>query len=107
MNYSGDDKFQVIFPAPEIKANKESKEIIYTVKSGDTLGKIAAKLLGSSTKYMFIATLNQIKDPNIINIGQKLKIKTGDDTLTQISYYVISSDQDGNSAKSPKKKTIL
>ena len=44
----------------------------YTVKSGDTLSKIAAKY---GTTYQKIATLNGIKNPNKIYAGQKLRVK--------------------------------
>lgn len=46
----------------------------YTVKRGDTLSAIALKYLGSSSKssYMKIASWNNIKNPNLIYVGQKL-----------------------------------
>ena len=53
----------------EIKGTK--KEITYTVKAGDTLSKIAAKY-GKS--YQEIAKKNGIKNPNVIYVGQNLKI---------------------------------
>lgn len=48
------------------------KEIIYIVKTGDTLSAIAKKY---NTTYQKIAKDNSIKNPNIIHIGQKLVIK--------------------------------
>lgn len=50
-------------------ANKT--EIVYTVKSGDTLSGIAAKY---GTTYQAIAKKNNISNPNRIYPGQKLKI---------------------------------
>ena len=44
---------------------------IYVVKYGDTLSDIAAKY---NTTYQRIAEYNGIKNPNIINVGQKIKI---------------------------------
>ncbi len=44
----------------------------YTVKSGDTLSEIAAKY---DTTYQAIAKLNNIKNPDLIKVGQKLKVK--------------------------------
>lgn len=44
----------------------------YTVKSGDTLAKIAAKYSGVT--YQAIATLNGLKAPYTIFVGQKLRI---------------------------------
>ena len=48
----------------------------YTVKSGDTLGDIAKRELGSPSKYMdiFNANRDQLSDPDKIKPGQVLKI---------------------------------
>ena len=46
----------------------------YTVKSGDTLSKIAQTHLGSYKRYPEIAKLNNIRDPNRIFPGQVLKL---------------------------------
>lgn len=48
----------------------------YTVKSGDTLSKIAKDLLGNANAYMeiFNANRDQLDDPNTIKPGQVLKI---------------------------------
>lgn len=48
----------------------------YTVKSGDTLGEIAKRELGSPSKYMdiFNANRDQLSDPDKIKPGQVLKI---------------------------------
>ena len=49
---------------------------IYEVVGGDTLSKIAKKFYGDASKYMkiFDANKDQLKDPDKINVGQKLKI---------------------------------
>lgn len=44
---------------------------VYTVKKGDTLSRIAAKY---GTTYQAIAAYNGIKNPNVIRVGQKIKI---------------------------------
>lgn len=44
---------------------------VYTVKKGDTLSQIAAKY---GTTYQAIAAYNGIKNPNVICVGQKIKI---------------------------------
>ena len=47
------------------------KEIIYTVKAGDTLSAIAKKY---NTTYQALARKNNIANPNKIYVGQKIKI---------------------------------
>ncbi|GJM44733.1 MAG: peptidoglycan-binding protein LysM [Gemmatimonadota bacterium] len=55
---------------------KEPEAAMYTVKSGDTLGKIAKEHYGSAGKYMKIFEANQpmLKDPDKIYPGQALRI---------------------------------
>ena len=48
-----------------------SAEQVYTVQAGDTLSKIAAKY---GTTYQKLASHNGIANPNIINVGQKIRI---------------------------------
>ncbi|CAM3121995.1 LysM peptidoglycan-binding domain-containing protein [Corallococcus sp. ZKHCc1 1396] len=49
---------------------------IHTVKSGDTLGKLARDIYGDAKLYPKIFELNkdQLKDPDKIQVGQKLKL---------------------------------
>lgn len=53
------------------KEEEDSTDIIYIVKAGDTLGGIAAKY---GTTYQKLAEYNGIKNPNVINVGQKIRI---------------------------------
>ena len=46
-------------------------ETIYTVVSGDTLSRIAAK---HGTTVKALADYNSIKNPNLIRVGQKIRI---------------------------------
>lgn len=48
----------------------------YTVKSGDTLSKIAQEFYGSAGEYMkiFNANKDKLSDPNQIQVGQELTI---------------------------------
>ena len=46
-------------------------EIVYTVVAGDTLIKIAAKC---GTTYQALAAYNGIANPNLIRVGQQIKI---------------------------------
>lgn len=54
------------------RLSNKSNEIIYTVKSGDTLSSIAKKY---NTTYQKIANDNNISNPNLIYPNQKLIIK--------------------------------
>jgi nucleoid-associated protein YgaU len=51
----------------------------YTVRSGDTLSKIAKDHLGNANAYMEIYNLNrdQLSDPDMIKPGQVLKLPQG------------------------------
>jgi len=53
-----------------------AESTFYTVKSGDTLGKIAQQHYGAASKYTVIFEANQpmLSDPDKIYPGQKLRI---------------------------------
>ena len=59
-----------------IDAALKVPETIYTVVGGDSLSKIAKHYYGDATKYMkiFEANKDQLKDPDKISVGQKLRI---------------------------------
>jgi LysM repeat protein len=48
----------------------------YTVQAGDTLSKISKQFYGDANQYMkiFNANKDQLNDPNMIRVGQVLKI---------------------------------
>lgn len=50
------------------------EQVYYTVVSGDTLGEIAHKLLGSAQYASRIAALNNINDPRSLQLGSSLRI---------------------------------
>lgn len=102
-----EDTFSAKINNPQAESSEEDTTVLYTVKSGDTLGKIAAKYLGSSKKYMLIASYNQIENPNIISIGQELKIKSGEITLTEFHYQAVFTGSDGKVVKSIPGKRLL
>ena len=60
--------------APPKAAAPEAKT--YTVQPGDTLSKIAKQFYGNANTYMkiFEANKDQLNDPNLIKVGQVLKI---------------------------------
>ena len=57
-------------------AGTAGSETTYTVKSGDTLSKIAKEFLGNANAYMdiFNANKDQLSDPDKIKPGQQLRI---------------------------------
>lgn len=62
----------------KVSSNRSSKSVesmIYIVKKGDTLPKIAKKCTGSSANYRAIANQNGISNPAKIKVGQRLVIK--------------------------------
>jgi Uncharacterized protein containing LysM domain len=52
------------------------EEVIYEIKPGDNLSKIAKKFPDMTWKKIYEANKDIIKDPNIIYPGQKIKIPT-------------------------------
>jgi len=64
-------------PLVEAETDEESPtERYHMVAAGDTLGHIAQKYYGQAGKYMKIFEANRkiLDDPNLIKVGQKLKI---------------------------------
>lgn len=57
--------------APEKKPEPSTNETVYTVKKGDTLSGIASKY---GTTYQRLAEYNNIPNPNLILVGQKIRI---------------------------------
>ena len=93
--------------APVTPAQPATGETVYTVQKGDTLSKIATKY---GTTYQKLAEYNGIANPNIISVGQKIKIpgsgvrtytvKAGD------SLWAIAASQLGNGARYKEIKTM-
>ncbi len=66
-------------PAPEPASEVEDEpptERYHLVAAGDTLGHISQKYYGKAGEYMKIFEANRdiLDDPNLIKVGQKLKI---------------------------------
>ena len=59
-------------PTPQPQPTPQPTQVVYTVRAGDTLSGIARKY---NTTYQKIAKDNNIPNPNIIYVGQKLVIK--------------------------------
>ena len=62
-------------------------EEIYTVVRGDTLSAIAARY---GTTYQKLAAYNGISNPNVISIGQKIKIPGTGKSVEAIAREVIN-----------------
>jgi LysM repeat protein len=62
--------------AADIKTEKTDLYGVYTVKPGDTLGKISKQYLGDPKRYMDIFNVNKdiLSNPDLIKVGQNLKI---------------------------------
>lgn len=60
-------------PKPDPKPTNQQKRY-YTIKSGDTMGKLAVKYYGSSAKWTKIRDANPKVNPNNMKIGTKLLI---------------------------------
>lgn len=69
---SADIAIDSSLPAPASAAVAQT----YSVKSGDTLSKIAKQFYGDAGQYMkiFEANKDKLKDPDQIQVGQELKI---------------------------------
>ena len=69
---SADISIDSSLPAPASTAAAQT----YSVKSGDTLSKIAKQFYGDAGQYMkiFEANKDKLKDPDQIQVGQELKI---------------------------------
>jgi nucleoid-associated protein YgaU len=63
-------------PGQSPQGSPQAESTFYTVKAGDTLGKIAAAVYGSAAKYPFIFEANKpmLSDPDKIYPGQSLRI---------------------------------
>merc|ERR1711916_350310 len=60
------------------------RQVLYTVRRGDTLGYIACRQLGSARRYMEIYNLNRdvIRNPDLIITGQRIRLPQSSSTLT-------------------------
>jgi LysM repeat protein len=60
----------------DIQAERKDIHGVHTVVAGDTLSKIAKTYLGDANAYMkiFEANKDTLKDPNMIKVGQEIRI---------------------------------
>ena len=67
---------------PKVETPATTTDVVYVVKSGDTLSGIAKKY---NTTYQALAVYNNIANPNIIHTGQKIKIPSKNATTTVVT----------------------
>jgi len=65
------DKYAGAKPSAPETTKPANGDVVYTVKSGDTLSAIASKY---GTTYQKLAEYNGIANPNVIRVGQQIKI---------------------------------
>lgn len=75
-----------ILSSSEIPETNEMGHIIYTVKRGDNLWNISRNY---GTTVQEIAQLNNISNPNLIFIGQRLKIPKNSNISSESIYYTV------------------
>ncbi|MEF9952194.1 MAG: LysM peptidoglycan-binding domain-containing protein [Clostridium sp.] len=68
------DKKATSKPKPSRPNTSKPKVKTHTVRKGDTLWGISKRYLGKGSRFDEIAKLNNIKNPNIIRVGQIIKI---------------------------------
>jgi len=56
------------------KKEKKTQFIVHTIKSGDSISKLAQKYYGDYKKYGIIAKFNNMDDATRVKIGQKIRI---------------------------------
>lgn len=76
-------------PQPYVEPQVQSSGTTYIVRSGDTLSGIA-NMYG--TTHQHLAEINGIANPNLINVGQEIRIDgTAPTSTTSEEYYTIQS----------------
>lgn len=75
---------KVVKNAKSLNTTDDDGDIVYTVKSGDSLSRIALHYYGDAGKkwYMKIAEANGVDNPDYIQVGQELKIPGTPDSPT-------------------------
>ena len=70
------DYSDVVGGSSSTPARESTSTRTYTVEKGDSLSKIAQRLLGDANRWreIFDANRDQIRDPDLIHPGQVLKL---------------------------------
>jgi LysM repeat protein len=67
--------------APVAESPRVAKGTTYSVRSGDSLSRIAAAQLGDANRYTEILALNPGVDPKRLSVGQSLRLPAGAGTV--------------------------
>lgn len=80
------------------------QDLIYTVRSGDTLSAIAKKY---NTTYQILAQYNNIDNPDIILVNQKIKIPNNNNYIVNSNTGLWLLDENGKKIKVYKNNTVV
>ena len=73
LNTKKDSKGNTVATVTQNRSSTKETPKTYTVKKGDTLWGIAKKNLNDGSKYKQLAELNNISNPNYLQVGQVIK----------------------------------
>jgi nucleoid-associated protein YgaU len=71
---SGNLKPSVKQEQTQVSTDGASQDLIYTIKSGDSIGTISQQTTGTAKNTKQILDHNQITDPKNLKVGQTIKI---------------------------------
>ena len=71
----------------------------YTVRSGDSLERIARRELGNASRWRDVAKLNGISDPNLVRVGQVLTLPQAGKAAAKPAAQKVAKGKQGSSAK--------
>ena len=77
-----------------------------TVQKGDTLSGIAKTYLGSASKYKYLAQINNIKNANLIYVGQKIKLGKSSSSSGSSGSSGSSSSSSSSTTTATKSNTV-
>lgn len=96
VNQSSDSNSSSSDQSSSATTNTEASAASYTVKSGDTLSGIASQY---NTTVNQIVSLNQLSNPNLIYVGQVLKLKNSQTTNSSSSSSTATTTADTYTVK--------
>ncbi|MFC1849394.1 PhnD/SsuA/transferrin family substrate-binding protein [candidate division CSSED10-310 bacterium] len=108
MNSSSTGHYSSLIKMPEATSEQKISEVVHMVKAGETLGTISKKYYGEMKKWIMIATYNQLNNPNLIFVDQKLRIKLGGEfENVMIKVWIKGTAKSGEISISPEKTFLI